>query len=178
MGRLLNPDGRSGLRALGRLSPLLRAPGKIPTGTSPSLFLCGISQHFFQNSMHDQVGIAADRRSEVRVTWRRQREVADVLFRVASLLERAQHQVTQDALFRFACDFGGQLLIHAGSDVNIFRNFDGARLFAGAARGAAVALELHALNGQRADAERVAEGCGDHFEVVDAFGVRLFVDSI
>ena len=55
---------------------------------------------------------------------RRQREVAFVDLRVARLLQRAQHQVRQDALLRLARDLLRQLLIHARRDVHLFRNFD------------------------------------------------------
>jgi hypothetical protein len=128
--------------------------------------------------MHDQVGIAADRRGEVRVTGSCQREVAHVLFRVAGLLERTQHQITEDAFFRLARDLGRQLLIHAGRYVDILGNFNRARLFAGAPRSTAIGLKLHAVNWQCADAERIPESGGDHFEVVDTLGVRLFMDSV
>src|SRR5260370_41487791 len=37
---------------------------------------------------------------------------------------------------------------------------------------------MHSMDGQRAHAERVSEGGGDYFEVVDAFGVGLFVDAV
>ena len=128
--------------------------------------------------MHDQVGIPPDRRSEVRVAARGQREVAEVFFGVARLLERAQHQVAQDAFFRLACDFGGQLLVHARGDVNVLGNFDGAPLLAHTAGGAAVALELHAVNGQRAYAQGISEGRSDHFEIVNPLGIGFFVNPI
>ena len=114
----------------------------------------------------------------MRVTSSRQGEVAKILFRVARLLERAQHQVAQDALFWFARNLGGQLLVHARRDVDFLGNLDRARLLAGAACGAAVGLELHAVDGQRAHAQRISERRGDHFEIVDALGVRLFVNPI
>ena len=38
--------------------------------------LGGITQHVFQNAVHDQVGIAPDRRSEMRIRGSGQREVA------------------------------------------------------------------------------------------------------
>ena len=49
----------------------------------------------------------------------------------------------------FAGDFLRQLLIHAGRDVNFFGNFDLLRALSRPVTGAAVGLELHALNGQR-----------------------------
>jgi len=57
-----------------------------------------------------------------------------------------------------SCDFGGEFLVHAGRDVNIFRNFQRCGLAVPVpACGAAVALELHALNGQRTNARESAE---------------------
>ena len=81
-------------------------------------------------------------------------------------------------IFRLAGDFRRQLLIHAGSDVDILGYLNRAALFARAACGAAIALELHALNGQRPDAERISKCCRDHFEVVNPLGVRFFMNSI
>ena len=68
--------------------------------------------------------------------------------------------------------------IHARGDVDFFGHFDFADTLAGAASVAAVGFELHALNRQRAHSQRVSESGGDHFEVVHAFGVGLFVDAV
>ena len=62
------------------------------------------SNEALQDAVHDQVGIAADGRGEVGVARRGQREVALVLLAVSGLLERAQHQVAEDALFGLALD--------------------------------------------------------------------------
>ncbi len=59
-----------------------------------------------------------------------------------------------------------------------FGHFDFADALAGAASVAAVGFQLHALDGQGADSQRVSEGGGDDFEVVDALGVGLFVDAV
>src|SRR5271170_3336970 len=125
-------------------------------------------QYVLQDAMHDQVGIAADWRREVRVTGCGQREVAQVFFRVARLLKRPQHQVAEDALLRFAGDLGRQLLVHAGSDMHIFWYFNVTCLLAGAPRGPAVGLKLYAVNGQRGHAQRISERRSNHFEVIDA----------
>ena len=128
--------------------------------------------------MHDQVWISADGTGEVRVRRRGQREVAQVLFGIARLLQAAQHQEAEDSLFRLARDFLGELLVHARRDVYLFRDLDLADALAGAVSGAAVGLHLHAMNGERAHAEGVSESGCDGFEVVDAFGVGLFVDAV
>ena len=140
---------------------------------------CRVAQHFFQNAVDDEVGIAADGRGEMRVGWRRQREVAAIFLGVARLLQRAQHQVRQNAFLRLAGDFLGKLLIHARRDVNFFGNFDVSGVLAGAVRASRrSALNCTRLTGKRSDAERVAELRGDDFEVVDALGIGLFVDAV
>ena len=58
------------------------------------------------------------------------------------------------------------------------RDFDFAHALAGAVGGAAVGFDLHAMDGQRAYAQRVSEGGSNDFEVVDALGVGLFVDAV
>ena len=73
------------------------------------------AQQRLRDAVHDEVGIAADGRGEVRVGGRGQREVAFVDLGVARLRERAQHQVAENALFRLAFDARGQLLIHAAA---------------------------------------------------------------
>ena len=62
--------------------------------------------------------------------------------------------------------------------MDFFRDFDFARALAGTVVGAAVGFHLHAMDGQRADAERISESRGDDFEVVDALGVGLLVDAV
>ena len=96
----------------------------------------------FGDAVHDEVGIAADGRGEVRVGGRGQGEVALVDLGVARLAERAQHQVTEDALFGLALDARGELLIHARRDGDVFGHFVLARIAAAAARFAALAAEF------------------------------------
>ena len=45
-------------------------------------------------------------------------------------------------------------------------------------RGAAITLELHAMNRQRTHAEGISESRGDHFEVVNPLGIGLLVNTI
>ena len=86
------------------------------------------------------------------VGWRRQRKVSQVFFRVTRLLQRAQHQVTQDSLFRFTRNLFRQLLVHPRRDVDFFGNLEVPHALAGAVGGAAVRLHLHALDGESAHA--------------------------
>src|SRR6266496_3679390 len=69
-------------------------------GRVPRLFM---GQYFFQNPVHYQVRIAPDRRSEMGITRRSQSKVSRVLLRITRLLQRPQHQVSENSLFRLAC---------------------------------------------------------------------------
>ncbi len=70
--------------------------------------------------MHDQVGIAADRRGEVGISLGREREMADILLRVARLLQRPQHQVGKNALLGLAFQALGQPLVVPRADLQLF----------------------------------------------------------
>ena len=105
-------------------------------------------------------------------------EVAFVDFRVASLLQRPQHQVRQDAFFRLAGNLFGQLLIHARRDLDFLRDLNGLGALAAAIALAPFGLELHAFYWQWTDSERVAELRRDVLEIVDSLGIGLFVDAV
>src|ERR1700688_870191 len=79
----------------------------------------GMIERPLQDAVHDQVGIAADRRSEMRVLIEGQREMAERVGGITGLLKRAQHQVGDDALFGLARDFFGQALVVRGADGDI-----------------------------------------------------------
>ena len=113
----------------------------------------------------------------MRVAGSGQSEVAAIFGAVARLLERAQHEVAQDALFGFSFDLRDQLLIIAAKRCDMLSLGENnialhilrpSRLRMGVAE---------ALYRNRADAERIAEVRGDFFELHDAFGVGLFVDA-
>ena len=70
--------------------------------------------------MHDQVGIPADGRSEMGIGLGREREMADVLFRIARLFQRAQHQVGKNALLRLALQALGEPLVVPRADLQFF----------------------------------------------------------
>src|SRR5258708_32361797 len=61
--------------------------------------------------MHDEVGIAPDGRSEMRVLIEAEGKMAERLGGVAGLLERTEHEVGDDAFLRFAYDLANQPLI-------------------------------------------------------------------
>ena len=132
--------------------------------------------------MDQQVRKAADGRGEVGVAGGGEGKVAVVDLRVARLFERAQHEVAEDALLGLAGDFGGELLVHRGGDGDLLRDLDLAGLGAvrGGARvgGAVIRLDAEARDGQRSDAERIAEGGGEVFKIVDALGVGRLVDAV
>ncbi len=69
-----------------------------------------------EDAMDEEVGKAADGRGEVGVAGGGEGKVAVVDLGVARLFERAQHEIAEDALLGLASDFGGELLIHGGSD--------------------------------------------------------------
>src|SRR6266436_10422886 len=71
----------------------------------------------FQDSVDDEVGIASDGRSEMRVFVKAQREMAERFGGIASLLERTEHQVGDDALFGFAYDLSNEPLVMLRRDV-------------------------------------------------------------
>src|SRR5216684_3592257 len=137
-----------------------------------------IAQHVFQNPVHDEVRIASDRRCKVRVTGRRQREMPQIFFRIPCLLERPKHQVTENAFLRLPRDLLRQFLIHARRDVNFLGHFDLSDALAGTIRRSPVGFQVHPLDGQRTYAQRIPKSGGDDFEVVNPFGVRLFVNPV
>ena len=75
----------------------------------------------FQRAMHDQIRVAANRRSEMRVFLGGQREVAEQIGGVARLFQRTQHQVRKNALFRLAGDFFREPLIVLRANLDFFR---------------------------------------------------------
>ena len=79
------------------------------------------------DAVHNEVGVAADGRGEVGVVGSGEGEVAFVLLGVASLLERAQHEVGENSLLRLAGDLMCQPLIHFGCDRDVLRDFVRAR---------------------------------------------------
>src|SRR5579883_2212162 len=81
-------------------------------GKEPAFATYTFYQQHFSNAMHNEIGVTAYGRGEMRVAGCCQSEMPLVLLAVSRLPERAQHQVRQDALFGFARDFRSQLLIH------------------------------------------------------------------
>ena len=116
-----------------------------PTVRFRCVFFCGragrqafalgaqVEQGPLQQPVDDQVGVAADGRGEVGVVGGGEGEVAEVFFGVAGLLERAQHQVAEDALFRPPGDFHRQALIVARGNLQPLGDFHLARALAAAA---------------------------------------------
>ena len=137
-----------------------------------------VPQYTFQNAVHDQVGIASDRRREMSICTRGESEVPQALLRIPGLLQRTQHEIGQDSFFGLACDLLGEFLIHARGDVDFFWNLDLAYIAARTASGTAVSLRLHAVDGQRAHAQGISESGRDHFEFVNTFGVGLLMDTV
>src|SRR2546422_7841338 len=72
-------------------------------------------EHGVENAVDDQVRVAADGRGEVRVVRRGEGEVPEVFLRIARLLERAEHEVREDALLGLSGDALGEALVVAGN---------------------------------------------------------------
>src|SRR5919108_1169997 len=75
----------------------------------------------FQDAMDDEVRIAADGRSKMRVLVESKGKVAERIGGVACLLKRAQHEIREDALFGLAGDFSNEPLIMLRCDAQIAR---------------------------------------------------------
>src|SRR6476660_9718027 len=80
-----------------RVFTSLLARNRTTTDRHRSLVSFGLlPQNVLQNPVHNQVGVTADRRGEVRVGGGSQGEVPKTLLRIPCLLQRTQHQVRQD----------------------------------------------------------------------------------
>src|SRR5262249_43243252 len=82
----------------------------------------------FQHAMNDEVRIAANWRSEMRVLAEAESEVPERIGGVARLLERTQHEVRQDALFGLAEKLLHQALVVLRREVDVRGRKDGAHL--------------------------------------------------
>ena len=82
--------------------------------------LSGVRKRPLQRAVHDQVRIAANRRSKVRVFVEAQRKVAKRVRGVTRLFERSQHQIGNNALFRLPDKFPQQALIMLRRDPHFF----------------------------------------------------------
>src|SRR5271156_571739 len=79
-----------------------------------------IFQRPFQRPVHDQIRIAPDRRREMRVFLRRQRKMSQHVHRIARLLQRTQHQIRKNPLFRLPRDSFRQPLVMLRPYVHFF----------------------------------------------------------
>src|SRR5260370_10904942 len=143
----------------------------------------------FQNAMNDEVGIAPNGRSEMGVLVEAEGEMSERLRGVAGLLERTEHEVGDDAFFRFADDLSNEALIVLRSDVQGARRereLDGGVAAVGIgvrAAGFGGRWNTAMANGDFAlvqvfDAERVTESAGQLFELEDFARVGYFVNAM
>ncbi len=114
----------------------------------------------------------------MRIARRRQSEVPQILLRIPRLLQRPQHQVAENSLFRFTRNLLRKLLIHSRRDVHFLRHLNLSRALASPIGRPPVSLHLHAMNRQRPHAQRIPERRRDHFEVIDSLRVRLLMNAI
>src|SRR5258708_14386259 len=73
----------------------------------------------FQNAMNDEVRISPNGRSEMRVLIEAEGEMPKRLGGVAGLLQGTQHEVGDDAFFRFANNFSNQALVVLWRDAQL-----------------------------------------------------------
>src|SRR5712691_11085927 len=139
--------------------------------------------------MNDEVGIAPDGRSEMRVLIEAEGKMAEWLGGVAGLLERTEHEVGDDAFLRFADHFANQPLIMLRRDAQLAagkRHLHaalaavsvgvGASRFRG--RGNAAMTNRDFALVQVRDTQGVTEGAGQLFELENFAGVGLFVNAM
>ncbi len=98
----------------------------------------------------------------MRVAGGGQREVADVQVAIARLLERAQHQIAQDALLGLALDLGDELLIIARSEQRVVERHH---------------FGFEFLHRSGAGRQRVAELRRDFLEFDHALGIGTIVNA-
>src|SRR5215831_186232 len=149
----------------------------------------GVRDGPFEDAMNDEVGIAANGRSEVCVLVEAESEVAERIGGVASLFERAKHEVGNDAFFRPPGEFLDQALVVSWRDVDIgARKRDALLALAAVAAGFRAAglgrgRNLAVADGDFAlveilDSEGVAESAGEFLEFEDLADLGLFVDAM
>src|SRR5690349_7567619 len=94
----------------------------------------------------------------MRVGGRGEGEVTLIYFRIACLLERPQHQIGNNAFFRFPGDFLRQLLIHARSDVDVLGNLVQPRIASTAVAFASFTSRLKSSHWKGSHSQRVSKG--------------------
>ena len=132
-----------------------------------------------QNAMHDEIRVTADGRREMRVGGRGEREVAEVFLRISRLLERAQHQVGENALLGLARQPLGQTLVVPRRDAEVagLEAFVGA-LVAFLAAGGVPTRDAKAPERRAVHSERVAERRRDFLELENFFRVGCLVNAV
>src|SRR5436309_8260558 len=146
-------------------------------------------QRPFQNAMNDEVRISPNGRSEMGVLTEAECEMPKRLGGVASLLQGTQHEVRNNALFRFADDLSNQALIMLRRDAQVAA---WERHFHAALAAVAVGVRAAGFRGRRNaamangdlalmqvfDAERVTESAGQLFELQDFAGIGLLMNAM
>src|SRR6202050_2881616 len=137
--------------------------------------------------MNDEVGITANRRSEMSVLVRREREVAQDVGGVAGLLERAQHQIGENAFFLFSGYFLREALIVLRTNIHFIGGGQCDRHRAHAAAlstaGSRLPADRAVADGYAAlreifDSQGIAESLGEFLEFENFFWVGFFVNAM
>src|SRR6266478_3294925 len=102
-----------------RIERGLRPWGNNDMGLRGSRNVIRMSEGPLQDAMNDKVGISPNGRSEMSVFVEAEREMAERLCGVAGLFEGTQHEVGDDALFRFADDLFDEALIVLWRDMQV-----------------------------------------------------------
>ena len=102
--------------------------------------------------------------------------MAEILLRVARLLERAQHQVGEDALLGLARQPLGEVLVVARRDLEVLRIDH--LLEARVALAFVAEAHAHAAGRRQRHAQRIAEAGGDFLKLHHFFRVRPLVDAV
>src|SRR5689334_10486638 len=143
----------------------------------------------FQNAVDDEVRIATDGRSEMRIFVEAECEMAQRVSGVARLLQGTQHEVREDAFFGLADHLSNEPLIMLRSDAQIAAGKGNAHW---ALAAFAVGIWAASPSGSRyppvahgdfalmqvLDSKRVAESARQLFEFENFAAVRLFVHTM
>ena len=137
--------------------------------------------------MNDEVGITANRRSEMSVLVRREREMAQNIGGVAGLLERAQHQIGKNPLLRLSGNFLREALIVLRTNIDFIgggqRDRHRAHAAALSTAGSGFLPHRTVADGYAAlreifDPQGIAESLGEFLEFENLFRVGFFVNAM
>src|SRR6478672_5708341 len=119
--------------------------------------------------MDDQVRIAANGRSKVRIGFCGEGEMTLVALAVAGLFEGTQHEIAEYPLLRLSGDFGDQTLVVARGNMKILARQDD--VFSHLASITALLRDRKSLDRNCTDPQRIAEVRCNFLELNDSPGL-------